>query len=221
MKTTSLLALALLCSSGSASLAAAQTPKIAAGGAVGASFQAEGESDSPYLGPGFGGTTPALVLFVDAPMTSRFAVGGELSWARDISGEQSQRVPGGSNIFLSNHHDTVMSGTVKLGSPRDAAVHAAVVGGAGLARRHTHRVGRLFRNSPPFEGPAFEETITSVVPAFTGGIDTVVRLGSHAGVVIAGRLHYLLDDDRQDDGVVERGVSGVMFRFGVGLHVGF
>jgi hypothetical protein len=96
-----------------------------------------------------------------------------------------------------------------------------VVGGAGLARRHTHRVGQLFRNSPPFQGPPFEETITSFVPAVTGGVDTVVRLGSHAGVVIAGRLHYLLDDDRQDDGVVERGVSSLIFRFGAGLHLRF
>lgn len=114
-----------------------------------------------------------------------------------------------------------MSGTVKLSSPRDAAVHVAVVGGAGLARRQTHRVGQLFRFTPPFEGPAFEETITCFVPAFAGGVDTVVRLGNHAGVVIAGRSHYLLDDDRQDDGVVERGVSSVIFRFGAGLHIGF
>jgi hypothetical protein len=48
-----------------------------------------------------------------------------------------------------------------------------------------------------------------------------VGLGSHAGIVFAGRLHYLLDDDRQDDGVVERGVSSVIFRFGAGLHVRF
>jgi hypothetical protein len=220
MQTTRLLLLALLCSGGFAHHAAGQTP-VAVGGAIAASFQDDGESDSPYLGPGFGGTTSALVVFVDGPIASRVTVGGELSWARAISGDQSQRVPGGSNIFVSDHHDTVMSGTVKFSSPHDAAVHAAVVGGAGLARRHTHRVGQLFRNSPPFDGPSFEETVTSFVPAFTGGLDTVVRLGSHAGVVIAGRLHYLLDDDRQDDGVVERGVSSVVFRFGAGLHVRF
>jgi hypothetical protein len=221
MTTTRLLGLVLLCFGGSASDAVGQTPFVAVGGAVGASFQEKGASDSPYLGPGFGGTKPALVVFVDGLLASPFTVGGELSWARAISGEQSQRVPGGSNIFVSDHHDTVISGTVKFGSPRDAAVHAAVVGGAGLARRQTHRLGRLFRNSPPFEGPAFEETITSLVPAFTGGVDTVVRLGNHAGLVIAGRLHYLLDDDRQEDGVVERGVSSVIFRFGAGLHLRF
>ena len=221
MTTTRLLVLALLCSGGVASDAAGQTPAVAVGGAVGASFQQEGESDSPYLGPGFGGTTPALIVIVDGLIAPRFTVGGEFSWARDISGEQSQRVPGGSNNFVSDHHDDVMSATVKFGSRRDAAVHAAVVGGAGLARRRTHRVGQLFRNSPPFEGPAFEETITSVVPAFGGGVDTVVRLGGSAGIVIAGRLHYLLDDDRQDDGVVERGVSSCIFRFGAGLLVRF
>ncbi len=130
-------------------------------------------------------------------------------------------MPGGCDFFVSDHHDTVMSVTVKFSSPRDAAVHAAVMGGAGLARRDTHRVGQLFRNSPPFEGPALEETITSFVPAFTGGVDTVVRLGSRVGVVIAGRLHYLLDDDRREDGVVERGVSSFIFRFGGGLHIRF
>ena len=213
--------LALLCLGGSTSQAAGQMPAVGVGAAVGVSFQNEGESDSPYLGPGFGGTAPALAVFVDALVTPRFTVGGELTWAQDISGEQSQRVPGGSNIFVSDHHDTVISGTVKFNSPRDTAVHAAVVGGAGLARRHTHRVGRLFMNSPPFEGPTFEETLTSFVPAFTGGVDTSARLGNHAGVVIAGRLHYLLDDDRQDDGVVERGVSSFVFRVGAGLYVRF
>jgi len=221
MKATRLLVFTLLCCGSFGSSAAGQTPVVAVGGAVGASFQEEGESDSPYLGPGFGGTTPALVVFVDGLISSRFTVGGELSWARDISGEQSQRVPGGNNLFVSDHHDTVMSVTAKFNSPRDPAVHAAVVGGAGVARRHTHRVGQLFRNSPPFAGPAFEETVTSFVPALTGGVDTVVRLGGHVGVVIAGRLHYLLDDDRQDDGVVERGVSSLIFRFGAGLHVDF
>ena len=220
MNAKALLALALLCSGGFASHAAAQM--VAAGGAVGASFRDEGKSDSPYLGPGFGGTTPALVVFVDGRISPRVTVGGEFSWARAISGDQSQRVPGGSNSFVSDHHDTVMSGTVKFSSQRrDAAVHAAGVAGAGLARRHTHRVGRLFRNSPPFEGPAFEESLTSFVPALTGGIDTVVRLGDHAGIVVAARLHYLLDDDRQEDGVVERGVSSLIFRFGAGLRVSF
>ena len=221
MKTTRLLVLALLCFGGLASHAASQTPTVEVGAAVGASFQKAGQSDSPYLGPGFGGTAPAFAVFVDALVTPRFTVGGELTWAGDISGEQSQRVPGGSNIFVSDHRDTVISGTVKFSSPRNAAVRAAVVGGAGLARRHTHRVGQFFSNSPPFEGPALEETLTSFVPAFTGGVDAAVQLGNRAGVVIASRLHYLLDDDRQDDGVVERGVSSLIFRVGAGLYVRF
>lgn len=217
---TRLLLLLLLCAV-SAADAAAQTPAVAVGAVVGASFQGEGESDSPYLGPGFGGTSPALVVFVDGQVGAGVTVGGEFSWARHISGEQSQRAPLGNNVFVSDHRDDVMSATVKFGSRRDAAVHAAVVGGAGVARRHTRRVGRLFRNVPPFEGPAFEQTVTSVVPVFTGGVDTVVRLGRRAGIVVAARLHYLLDDDRRDDGVVERGVSSVVFRFGAGLHLRF
>ena len=103
--------LALLGLGGSTSQAAGQMPAVGVGAAVGVSFQNEGESDSPYLGPGFGGTAPALAVFVDALVTPRFTVGGELTWAQDISGEQSQRVPGGSNIFVSDHHDTVISGT--------------------------------------------------------------------------------------------------------------
>ena len=112
MKTTRLLAFALLYSGGFASYAAGQTPVVAVGGTVGASFQEDGESDSPYLGPGFGGTAPALVVFVDGLIASRFTVGGELSWAGDLSGEQSQRVPGGSNLFLSDHHDTVIRASI-------------------------------------------------------------------------------------------------------------
>jgi hypothetical protein len=221
MKTTRLVMLALLCFGSLASHAAGQEARVQVGAVAGISLQNEGKSDSPYLGPGFGGTAPALIMFADGLVTPRFTVGGEFTWAGAITGEQSQRVPGGNNVFVSHHHDAVISGTVKFNSSRDATVHAAVVGGAGLARRHTHRAGQFFSHSPPFEGPAFEETLTSYVPAFTGGVDTAVRLGDRAGVVVAGRLHYLLDDDRQDDGVVERGVSSIIFRVGAGLYVRF
>ena len=79
MTTTRLLVLALLWSGGDTSVSAGQTPMVAVGGAVGASFQEKGKSDSPYLGPGFGGTTSALVVFVDGLIASRVTVGGT-SW---------------------------------------------------------------------------------------------------------------------------------------------
>jgi hypothetical protein len=35
------------------------------------------------------------------------------------------------------------------------------------------------------------------------------------------RVHGLLDDDRLPDGVVRRGVSSLIFRFGVGAQLGY
>ena len=47
-------------------VAAADTPVVVFGSAVGASSQTEGASDRPYLGPGFGGTALSAIVFGDA-----------------------------------------------------------------------------------------------------------------------------------------------------------
>jgi hypothetical protein len=64
--------------------------QISVGATVGLSSQSSGASDQPYLGPGFGGTSFSIVIFVDGPDSSKVTVGGEMSLAADLSGSQSQ-----------------------------------------------------------------------------------------------------------------------------------
>jgi hypothetical protein len=57
--------------------------------------------------------------------------------------------------------------------------------------------------------------------ALTAGLDVAVGLTPHAGFIAAGRLYQLKDSDLQADGVVRRGVSSTVFRFGAGLQIRF
>jgi len=50
-----------------------------AGITIGGSSQAVGDSDQPYLGPGFGGTTWSSVAFGEAVVRHHWSVGGEAS----------------------------------------------------------------------------------------------------------------------------------------------
>src|SRR4051812_12072126 len=60
--------------------------QVAASAVVGASSQGEGKSDSPYLGPAFGGGAAAVIGMIDAVVGSHVSVGGEVSVAGSISG---------------------------------------------------------------------------------------------------------------------------------------
>src|SRR5438445_7756480 len=115
--------------------------EVRAGIVVGASRQAGGASDLPYLGPPFGGTSATTLAMVDVPLGSRASVGGEASLAGTISGAQIERVPGGGNTVVSDHHDNVFSGVLKLGTPPADRVRAAAVIGGGIAHRDTERNG--------------------------------------------------------------------------------
>src|SRR5207249_1180363 len=69
--------------------------QVIVGAALGQSHQAEGKSDSPYLGPGFGGSSLAGIGMIEVPIGPYVSVGGEASLAADISGTQNQRAAGG------------------------------------------------------------------------------------------------------------------------------
>jgi hypothetical protein len=73
--------------------------QVSLSAAVGASTQASGASDLPYLGPPFGGTSTAVLGMVDVAIASHVTVGGEMSLASAITGMQSQRASGGTNAF--------------------------------------------------------------------------------------------------------------------------
>lgn len=196
--------------------------QVSVGAALGQSHQAEGKSDSPYLGPGFGGSSLAGIGMVDVAIGSRVSVGGEVSLAADISGTQNQRAPGGNNHFVSDHRDTVFSGLVKVGTPSSQRVRAVAVVGGGIAQRRTERTGTFARDffpAPPTT--PFQETLTDYVWAFTAGVDIAVGLTDHVALLGVGRFHQLKDNDLQPDGVVHRGVSSTIFRYCGGLQVRF
>jgi hypothetical protein len=198
--------------------------QVTVGAAVGQSLQAEGTSDSPYLGPGFGGWSLAYIGMIDVAASSRVSLGGEISFAGDISGNQRQRVSAGTNVLLSDHHDTVFSLLAKIGTPDDRRVRVRAVIGGGVAQRHTERLGTLepFNTmTPPLKHPPSLEVLSDSVPALTGGLDVSAGIGSRIAIVALVRLYQLKDDDRLPEGVVRRGVSSTIVRYGGGLQLRF
>ena len=195
--------------------------QVLAAAALGQGYQAAGKSDSPYLGPGFGGTSLAGIGMLDVAAGSRVTIGGEVSLAGDITGTQNQRTSGGSNAFVSAHHDTVFSGVVKIGTLLDQQVRASAVIGGGIAQRHTERDGTFVSSNPMVPSSPFHESLSDSVLAFTVGIDVAVGVTNHAAIVGIGRLYQLKDDDRDADGVVHRGVSSTIVRYGGGLQLQF
>jgi hypothetical protein len=202
--------------------AASVDAQVAVGAALGQSHQAEGKSEFPYLGPGFGGSSLAGIGMVDLSIGSRVSVAGEVSLAADISGTQNQRAPGGNNHFVSDHHDTVFSGLMKIGTPSGERVRAMAVIGGGIAQRRTERTGTFGRDFTPVPTTTpFQETLTDYVWALTAGLDVAVGLTDHVALLGVGRFHQLKDNDLQPDGVVHRGVSSTILRYGGGLQIRF
>ena len=210
--------------SGSTVLAAEE--RITLGVGIGQSNQSAGRSDRPYLGPGFGGTSLGAVIVVDFPLGSIGSIGLEASLADDITGEQDERVPQGSNHLLSRHHDTIVSGLWKGRASVSRRLQVAAGGGAGFARRQTTRTGTFgsitfgSTSVPLVTRPVTEELSDGVV-ALTGGVDGVFALNPRVGVLGLVRIHRLIDDDRLPDGVVQRGVSSWIARYGIGAQIRF
>jgi len=203
-----------------ATLGAAEPP-VTVGATVGGSTQAAGDSDSPYLGPGVGGTTVGGVFFVDVGLSSAISLGGEVSLAGNISGSQDQRVPGGSNSLLSQHRDTVFAGVLKVRTPISNRLQVSISGGLGVALRESNRTGTFRPNTPPFVLTPVTERLSDTVLATTAGFDGVVAVSNRLGLLAVVRVHYLADNDRLPDGVVHRGVSSLILRYGFGAQVRF
>jgi hypothetical protein len=195
--------------------------RISVGAALGGSTQPAGKSDRPYLGPGFGGTRLGFLAAAEARLSSSLGLAGEISLGGRISGSQQQRAPGGNNALLSQHRDRVLSLVLKLDAPAPERFHLALAGGAGLARRQTRRSGLFTPNSPPFSATPVAEELSSWDIALTGGIDGSVALDDRVSLVTMVRVHRILDDDRLPEGVVRRGVSSVIVRYGLGARVAF
>ena len=195
--------------------AAAQT---VVGGSVGVSHQAAGASDLPYLGRGFGGTALSALATIDRDVRRHLSVGGEVSTAAAITGDQSQRASGATNAFESRHRDTVFSATAKVFAPVGARLRVAAAGGAGAAWRRTSREGTTASLFPPASRSPFSETLSNFVFAYTFGADVTVRLAGRVSLLALGRIHKLRDDDREADGVVRRGVSSTVYRAAVGAQ---
>lgn len=188
------------------------------GGAVGVSHQAAGASDLPSLGRGFGGTAVAVIATIDRDVRRHLSVGGEVSAAAAITGEQSQRAAAATNAFESRHRDTVFSATAKAFAPIGGRLRVAASGGAGAAWRRTSREGTTASLFPPASRSPFSDTLSNFVFAYSFGADVTFRLAGRVSVLALGRVHKLRDDDRQDDGVVRRGVSSTVYRAAVGAQ---
>jgi len=192
------------------------------GATVGISTQGAGDSDLPYLGPPFGGTSLTSVFMLDVPVGRTVSIGGEASLAAAISGQQSQRVGGFTSAqFRSRHHDTILSADLKAGMPFTSRVRVAAVGGFGAAWRQTSRSGTVGQGFGSTTTVPFNDQLTTVVPAALGGADLSVRVAEKVSILAGGRLYYLFDDDRQEDGVVRRGISSIVARVGAGVQIGF
>jgi len=188
------------------------------GGAVGVSNQAAGASDLPYLGRGFGGTAFAGLATIDRDVRRHLSIGGEVSTAAAIAGDQSQRTAGATNAFESRHRDTVFSATAKVFAPIGNRLRVAAAGGAGTAWRRTSREGTTASLFPPASRSPFSETLSNFVFAYTVGADVTFRLAGRVSILALGRIHKLRDDDLQDDGVVRRGVSSTVYRAAIGAQ---
>jgi hypothetical protein len=199
---------------------AADTP-VVFGSVVGASSQAEGASDRPYLGPGFGGTALSAIVFGDANLRPKVSIGGEASFGGTITGQQAERVAGGSNQLLSRHRDWIFSAVLKAHSPASSMVQFSAGGGVGVARRHTVRTGNFMQDVPPRPGRTVSETLEDNVVAFTGAVDAALRVNGHLSLITLFRIYKLDDDDRLPDGVVKRGVSSLVARYGLGGQLRF
>jgi hypothetical protein len=186
------------------------------GGAIGASSQSAGASDIPYLGPPFGGDAVSGVGLIDFHLRGHFTIGGEASLAGPISGTQTQRTGTSSNAFESRHRDSVFSGVLKFGVPLGSRVRAAAAAGAGGAWRSTARSGTTASIFPPSSRQPFNDTLSDFVFAYTFGGDVDVRITDRVSALAIARWHRLRDDDLQSDGVVKRGISSNITRYGAG-----
>ena len=207
------------------SVRAAERP-VTLGAAVGASTQGAGKSDLPYLGPPFGGTAVGSIVFIDAERYTTWSFGAEMSLATAITGMQRSRGNPSlgsfvTNTFVSNHKDLLFSGTVKAKTPANARFQTAAAAGFGLAIRQTDRVGTSTSVFPPVRTAPFHETVSDWVPAAMFGADGAIALSRRISVLIVARLYALIDDDKLPEGVVRRGVSSRVFRYGVGGLVRF
>ena len=191
------------------------------GVAAGASRQAAGASDIPYLGPPFGGTSAEVIGMIDFRLARNMTLGGEGSLATGITGNQSQRASTTTNAFTSRHSDSVFSGVLKIGTPIDGRLHAAFAVGGGAALRRTKREGTTASIFPPSARLPYSDTISDVVFAYSLGGDVDVRITPRIRILGVVRWHRLLDNDRADNGVVKRGVASTIVRAGAGVKIRF
>lgn len=196
-----------------------------AAAAIGQSFQGEGTSDGHYSGPPLGGTAFSIIGLADHQIGTVWSLGAEASLASAIEDAQYSlgSATGGSfvrNTFVTRHKDVVLSGVLKgrLSNPASRG-QFAMVAGFGLALRLTDRVGTSAPDLAPFTPvTTFHQSDDSWVPAATFGLDIAVAITDRVSVLALGRLHALIDNDQLSNGLVHRGVSSLVWRFGIGAQ---
>jgi hypothetical protein len=63
--------------------------------------------------------------------------------------------------------------------------------------------------------------LNDLVLGVVGGTDVRIRISSRLFLMPTFRLRYLFDADKDDDGVVKRGVGALIIRPGIGAGIRF
>ena len=90
-----------------------------------------------------------------------------------------------------------------------------------VSRRAHHALLVSLLFNPRLPSSPFHESLSDDVLAFTAGVDVAVGLTNHVALVGVGRLYQLKDNDLDASGVVHRGVSSTIVRYGGGLQLRF
>lgn len=114
---------------------------------------------------------------------------------------------------MTAHRDTIVSGLLGMAPRTPGKVTPVWVAGAGLVFRHTER-------SPvPGRSNFGSYTQNDVAFGVGGGLDMFIHLSPRLSLLPTFRFHYVFDEDRRLDGVVNRGVGSMIWRGGVGVGV--
>ena len=114
---------------------------------------------------------------------------------------------------MSRHHDWIFS-AVESSIVTNIKISYCSRRRRRVARRRTERAGTFVRDFPPVAAGPVTESLVDDVVALT---DNVVALTDrYMGIGGLARIYRMVDDDRLPDGVVKRGVSSFIVRYGAG-----
>ena len=157
--------------------------------------------------------SPRVALGIEVSVPRRFTSTQETDYLRVFQQE-------------SRHRDVAISGVFRgiLGSA--GRVRVAVVGGGGFVQESTRQRRRdqegLLPTSPPVFGPYSEDyTFTRWTAAALAGADLEIAMGRHVALVPQMRVHFVRRTSDPSQPGWALGLSSVIVRSAIGVHVVF